>query len=428
MEEDAKKGAYVRQALFVVVGVVLSLVFVFVFSRVTTDISVTITYDATLALKKDMLQETVDNFIRDLDMAKSEFVKDSPNATHAQVEEAMGQMARERIYGERFNDGAYMWVQKVVKYEGGDDYAIRLIHPNLTDTEGSYLSTNEVNSAGTRAYEEELEGVKDKGWIFLSYDFKKLNSDEVTQKITYSRLYKDFDWIVCMGVNIDDLDHYRKQAEENMRSSQIIIIAAIAAIWGILLLVMAGAYKKSHVKAYEKKNKELKEKLDLDPLTGANSRGYGERLLEREYRDYQLGKRDTLLLMMDVDFFKEFNDTYGHDVGDQVLQAVVAAVRSCIGENDAVIRWGGDEFIVVIQGVSREDQPALGDRILDAVRGIRLAEIKDGRQITSSMGFGYFEDSDTGVGSAMNRVDAALYEAKAHGRNNWKIIVDSEGD
>lgn len=426
MEADEKRTAYRRQTVFVIVGVLASLLLVIVFSQATTGISANITYDATLALRKGTLQETVDNFMRDLDLEKSEYKQENPNATDAQVEEAMTQWAHKRIYTDKYNDGAYMWVQKVLDYDGGDGYAIRLIHPNLSDTEGSYLSTNEVNSSGTRAYEEELEGVKADGAVFLTYEFKKLNSSDVTKKITYSKLYKDYDWIVCMGVNIDDLDHYRHQAEQDIRLYQIIVLVAIAAIWMILLLLMSFAYKRAHVKEYEEKNRALKERLDLDPLTSANSRLFGERLLEREYKDYQSGKRNTLLLMMDVDFFKKFNDTYGHDFGDRVLQEVVAAVRGCIGPDDVIIRQGGDEFIVVLQNVPPESQPAMGDRILDAIRGISLPELKDSQVITSSMGFTYFGDSDTGVGSVLNRADAALYEAKAHGRNNWKIIVDSE--
>ena len=71
----------------------------------------------------------------------------------------MHEAVRKKIYSEENVDGSYMWVEKVLNYEGGDDYAIRLIHPNLTDTEGDVLTTNEVNSQGQKPYEEELAGI-----------------------------------------------------------------------------------------------------------------------------------------------------------------------------------------------------------------------------------------------------------------------------
>ncbi len=417
------KTVEVRQTLiFVITGFLISLMLIIVFSRVITRISAVMTYDTTMAVKKNMLQEYVNNMILYLDAERVAYLSEHPEATEEEIEDEMEMLARKRIYGEHHEDGAYMWIQKVLDYNGGDNYAIRLIHPNLSDTEGCYLSTNEVNQMGMLAYEEELNGVKENGEVYLNYAFKKLNSDEVTEKVTFSKLYKTYDWIICMGVNIDDLDHYRIQAAENMRSYQLLMLGAISFTWLVLLFLMLFVYRKTSVRRFEKKNKELKDKLNWDALTNANSRAFGEKQLQREFEEFKDGKRNTLVLMMDVDFFKQYNDGYGHDLGDKVLQSFVAAIRDVTRKSDSVIRWGGDEFVVILQGVRPEIQPDIGNKILEAVRAIELEKLEDGPAITASMGFAYFKESDADYKEALTRADAALYQAKEAGRNNWKML------
>ncbi|MBO7531872.1 MAG: cache domain-containing protein, partial [Lachnospiraceae bacterium] len=198
-----------RSILFVLLGILISVVLITAFSWIVSDVSAKMTYEATLSVKKNMLYEYVNNFIIYLDGEIDQYLDAHPDADEAELEEAMLEIARKRIYEEEHFDGAYMWVQKVLDYNGGDDYAIRLIHPNLSDTEGCYLSTNEVNQMGMKAYETELRGIVADGEIYQNYAFKKLESDEVTEKVTYAKLYEPFDWIICMGVNLDDVEHYK---------------------------------------------------------------------------------------------------------------------------------------------------------------------------------------------------------------------------
>jgi diguanylate cyclase (GGDEF)-like protein len=374
-----------------------------------------------MAVKKNMLSEYVNNMIIYIDGERKAFLENNPDATEEDAEKEMSRLARKRIYEEQHSDGAYMWIQKVLDYNGGDDYAIRLIHPNLSDTEGSLLSTNTVNEMGMKAYEIELEGVKKDGEIYQNYAFKKLNSDEVTEKVTYAKLYEPFDWIICMGVNLDDIEHYRLQAQEHMRSYQSIVITAVALIWLMMLFFMLYFYRRAKNMEFEKKHQELSSKLNWDTLTGANSRTYGERLLKEEYESFTGGKKDTVILMMDVDYFKQFNDGYGHELGDNVLKSFVGAVKACTRSSDTVIRWGGDEFVVVLQNIPRDILPSIADKILNSVRGISIDGLSEDQKITSSMGFAYFESSDENYKATLARADEALYKAKESGRNNWKI-------
>lgn len=223
-----------------------------------------------------------------------------------------------------------------------------------------------------------------------------------------------------MGVNLDDIDHYRLQAQARIHSYQTIIMSTVISLWLILLFVIFFIFRRTQIGTYEKKNKELESKLNVDVLTGASSRSYGERLLASEFKEFQSGKRDTLLLMMDIDYYKQFNDNYGHEVGDKVLKAFVTAIRESVRITDSVIRWGGDEFIVVLQKVSPDMMQAMADKILDAIRSITLEEMPASQKITSSVGMTYFDIADTDYKDIISRADAALYKAKEAGRNNWK--------
>ena len=257
--------------------------------------------------------------------------------------------------------------------------------------------------------------------MYLTYDFKKLDSDEVTKKVTYSRLYERFDWIVCMGVNIDDLEYYQRQARSNMFLPQAVILFLISLSWiGILYLMFKG-YRDTKGRVLEQKNKELSSRLDSDAVTGAGSRVRGERLLNQAFDECKDGRENMLLLMLDVDYFKQFNDSYGHEVGDKVLRSFADAVRSNIDGKDELFRWGGDEFIAILYDVKIEDQPKLGDRILDSIRGIVIPELDGEGRITASMGFTYFSESDETLNDTLKRADDAVYAAKDAGRNNWKI-------
>ncbi|MBP5299107.1 MAG: sensor domain-containing diguanylate cyclase [Lachnospiraceae bacterium] len=402
-------------------GLLISLLMVYVSSLAVTGISAAMAHDATMEVKKNMLYENVNNMLIYMDKEVEEYTSEHPDASKSEIEEAITESARERIYSEKHSDGSYMWVQKVLDFNGGDNYAIRLIHPNLSDTEGSYLSTEEVNQMGMKAYQIELEGIKNNGEIYQNYAFKKLDSDEVTEKVTYAKLYDRFNWIVCMGVNLDDLEHYKTQAQQRLRPYQAMIMSSVIFIWLILLAIIFLIYRRTQIGKYEKKNKELENKLNLDVLTGASSRAYGERLLMSEYEAFLDGKKHTLLMMMDIDYFKQFNDNYGHDVGDKVLKAFASTVRECVRTTDSVIRWGGDEFIVVLHDIDVNAAKPVADKILEAVRSIRLEELPDKQMITSSVGLAYFDEKDTDYKEILGRADEALYKAKESGRNPWKM-------
>ncbi len=240
-----------KSVIVLILGMLASILLLFLFFDLSGRLCARIAYESTKSLKMDMLKETVDNFVVDIDHTREGIRAVNPGISEQEVDEMVLQYVRNRIYAEQYSDGTYMWVEKILNYEGGDEYAIRLIHPNLPDTEGTYLSTYTLNIMGNQAYLEELEGVKDKGYVFLNYAFKELNSEEITPKISYSRLYPDYDWIICMGVNETDLQQYRNQVDQEMFPLRAAIFGGALVTWVIMLSILALVTQHYTAKAYE---------------------------------------------------------------------------------------------------------------------------------------------------------------------------------
>ncbi len=163
----------------------------------------------------------------------------SKNLTKDQIESVSIDRISKYIREMRLIDDGYIWVNRIVNYEGGDNYAVRQIHPNLPDTEGMWLSTNITDIKGGRPYEVELNGIKKNGELYFDYYFKKMNSEEIAHKKTFAKLYKPYDWVVATGVYLDDVDQLienetRKMQEthnrQRIRSFSIAFFATLISI------------------------------------------------------------------------------------------------------------------------------------------------------------------------------------------------------
>ncbi len=331
----------------------------------------------------------------------------------SQVEDAL----RNRLYTDLYFDDAYIWINEVIDYAGGDDYARRLIHPNLKDTEGLLLSTDMEDINGGKPYLEELEGVKADGELFFTYYFKKLTTDKIEKKITFAKLYEPYDWIVAMGIYYDNLEAYIEQASE---ASQEDRQAALLLIWAVsLALILSGIviFLWAERLYYQRSAGALKIEVDTDLLTGAGSRRAALKALSYAFKAFKTSGGLYSLMLIDLDDFKLINDTYGHETGDQVLIRVVDSINRVIREEDRIYRWGGEEFIVFSRGVSQSHLDPMMDKILQAVEQSEYD--KDGQtiRITISIGASCFESSDKSYGEALKRADDALYQSKRSGKN-----------
>ena len=157
----------------------------------------------------------------------------------------------------------------------------------------------------------------------------------------------------------------------------------------------------------------LREQATRDPLTDLLNRRAGEWQLERAFLVAREGQKPFCLIMADVDHFKAINDTWGHPAGDQVLQRVAAVLRTGVRATDSVVRWGGEEFLLVLPNCEQAAALLQAERLRERVADAEQGEM--GR-VTVSMGVAELQRGET-LANLMERVDQALYQAKHAGRN-----------
>lgn len=165
-------------------------------------------------------------------------------------------------------------------------------------------------------------------------------------------------------------------------------------------------------------NQVLRQHGERDPLTGlANRRAFQAAMAQRA-ADGSL--RGTVYLI-DVDHFKQINDHHGHAVGDAVLVEVARRLRATLREDDLIVRWGGEEFLVLVQPMAADRVDALACRMLAALEDTPVVAQAQQVAVTASIGFASFPLGPAALAvpweRAVNLVDTAMYLAKAHGRN-----------
>jgi diguanylate cyclase (GGDEF)-like protein len=181
-------------------------------------------------------------------------------------------------------------------------------------------------------------------------------------------------------------------------------------------------------------NHDLQSKIALldqlarkDHLTGLNNFGNFEEELKRRTSEYARAAADSNLsvILIDIDYFKQFNDTYGHPAGNEILREVGARIVKAVREMDFVARYGGEEFVVLLPQCSLADAAAIAERIRRSMG--EQPFVIDGKQnnITVSGGYAQFNKTES-ARDLLSRVDAALYQAKHLGRNRIENAVDVE--
>jgi len=156
-----------------------------------------------------------------------------------------------------------------------------------------------------------------------------------------------------------------------------------------------------------------------DELTGLANRRAIERQLADRIRRYETAEEPFVIMLLDVDYFKAFNDTYGHNVGDNVLRLVGQSLREYVNGVGFCGRYGGEEFMVVLPSTTVEDARAVADKIRVRISEKQLTRARTGeklRQVTASLGLAEVKPEDNPE-TLVERADRALYLAKQTGRN-----------
>lgn len=212
---------------------------------------------------------------------------------------------------------------------------------------------------------------------------------------------------------------------------------------GILYMETVGEAGKALTDAEERTVKTLAEHLALavanmnlretlrtqsirDPLSGLFNRRYMEESLEREYRRALRKNASLAIVMIDLDHFKRFNDSYGHEAGDAVIRELAKVFQAQLRAEDIASRYGGEEFVLILPETDMKAAMECSERLLEAARAIHIqhyGQILEG--ITLSIGVACFPQNGTHLETLVHAADGALYRSKENGRNRATMAEDA---
>lgn len=164
----------------------------------------------------------------------------------------------------------------------------------------------------------------------------------------------------------------------------------------------------------------VRELMLTDPLTGVANRRHLDERLAMELARQQRYAQPLAVIMTDIDRFKQVNDTYGHAVGDDMLQAFACQLKDNIRASDFLARYGGEEFMLLLPNTTAEEAVALAERMRESTKQIRLTNLE--LSITASFGVVIAQPKET-MADVLARADKAMYQAKTQGRDRVTLLT-----
>lgn len=161
---------------------------------------------------------------------------------------------------------------------------------------------------------------------------------------------------------------------------------------------------------------KLEDEATHDKLTSLSNRRFAESYIGYKIEQYERFENRFCVMFVDIDDFRVFNNTYGHEVGDQVLRAIAQSLEYGMRRNDAFSRWGGEEFVGVFEVTDLEELPRLAERIRTLIEGTQILHQEERLAVTVSGGLTLCQKGDT-VEGIVHRADLLMYESKKKGKN-----------
>ena len=222
--------------------------------------------------------------------------------------------------------------------------------------------------------------------------------------------------MVCVDIQADT---YMEQIDSLKRNSFLVTaltaFLSLGLVWGLLKI---RRFVSTSIASMEKQ-RDLYQKLShIDPLTGALNRRAFEETFRASLAELKRYGTHFALIVLDLDLFKNINDSFGHDTGDKVLISIVKNIASVLRDTDRLARLGGEEFGAICRVNSQDQAMVVGEKIRQCVAGIDDVTENNGEglRFTTSVGV-YMVQPDDNMDSAIKAADLALYQAKENGRN-----------
>ena len=286
----------------------------------------------------------------------------------------------------------------IIQCAGANEYSIG-------SWANAYLAMRDINQEDKSAYDEwRYKMLRGEPSASLTYSIGKM---------TYTQVYSDIaympDWFVVVRIPSSALSATMSQ----FRNDVLVFIAVLLAVTILLFII---------IQKQNAQEKNMLEQLSIhDPLTSVMNRRAFD--FAAEQRLSRSAKKEACLLFFDVDYFKQVNDRFGHEAGDRILIAFSSALKKHFGELGIISRYGGDEFVVLIDTASKEQVTALLEALTVDVHNIRPTDDEEknkGFILSFSAGAACFPENAETLSKLEQCADAALYLVKERGRNGYE--------
>ncbi|MCT7444879.1 GGDEF domain-containing response regulator [Aliarcobacter cryaerophilus] len=282
-----------------------------------------------------------------------------------------------------------------------------LIHDLLKDT-----YEVKIAKSGTKALEI-LESPNDIDLILLDIEMPDINGYDVCKRIKNNETIKNIPIIFITGRTSQEDEEYGLN------------LGAIDYITKPFNKTITKLRLKNYLEM--KIKNDMLEKLSMyDGLTNIRNRRFFDETFEKTFNEIKRDKKSLAVLMIDIDFFKPYNDNYGHGQGDETLRKVAKALEKTIKRaSDFVARYGGEEFVILLKDINKDGVEAVANNLLNAVRELKITHefSKIEKYVTISIGASFYNSSsDITKLELLLKADETLYNVKNSGRNNFAIL------
>ena len=282
-----------------------------------------------------------------------------------------------------------------------------LLHDLLKDT-----YEVKIAKSGTKALEI-LESPNDIDLILLDIEMPDINGYDVCKRIKNNETIKNIPVIFITARNSEEDEEYGLN------------LGAIDYITKPFNKTITKLRLKNYLEM--KIKNDMLEKLSMyDGLTNIRNRRFFDETFEKTFSEIKRDKKSLAVLMIDIDFFKPYNDNYGHGQGDETLRKVAKALEKTIKRaSDFVARYGGEEFVILLKDINKDGVEAVANNLLNAVRELKITHefSKIENYVTVSIGVSYYNSSsDITKLELLLKADETLYNVKNSGRNNFAIL------
>lgn len=290
---------------------------------------------------------------------------------------------------------------KIISCDSGLSYRKIGINDNVYDF---YTKSGEVAEKTMKSAKANIK--KQKSGILV------LKEKNAMSYLAYEPLHIN-NWMLCYMV-----PQSKAQEEFQFIGNKEVILFAVIGVGVITFLILI--FQRTSMK-----QKEMREIASRDGLTQLyNREGTEQRIKEWLHSDRT--KAGGVFMMMDVDYFKQINDTYGHAVGDRALYKVGHLLKSSFRENDIVGRIGGDEFLIFMKGITSEEFAIRRmENLQQYLRELPIEELEE-HTLTCSMGAAFMSKDGTTFEELYKHADEALYTTKRNGRDGFSIYHEAE--